>query len=247
MNPPHLIDTHCHIDLFKDPAGIIAEVERQGIYTIAVTNAPFVYRHTAELVSGCRYVRAAAGLHPELVASHGNQLPMLQPLLKETRYVGEIGLDYSTLDLGVRQAQRQVFSKILEWCSEDHEKILTVHSRRAASDVISAVNDLRCKVILHWFSGSNKELDKALNTGVYFSVNPAMATSIKGSSLISRIPRDRILTESDGPFVKISGQVADPTAIGAVIHKLGDLWKISIMETRRQIYDNFRALLKSSQ
>lgn len=244
MESAHLVDAHCHIDLFERPAEIVAEAERHKVYTIAVTNAPFVFRHTAELVAGCRYVRAAAGMHPELVATHGKQVEMLRPLIKETRYVGEIGLDYTTTDEKARCAQREVLSRILGWCAEDENKILTLHSRRAAADVISAIGDsFACRAILHWFTGSPKEVERAAACGFYFSVNSAMIQSEKGKSLIARMPIERVLTESDGPFVKFSGKVAKLANVGHATEVLSTLWKLSIEETRRTIFENFRSIL----
>jgi TatD DNase family protein len=61
--------------------------------------------------------------------------------LAETRFVGEIGLDYVTSDRELRRRQREVFSQILARCAEHRDKVLTVHSRRSASDVIAATGE----------------------------------------------------------------------------------------------------------
>lgn len=246
MSDSFLVDTHCHIDLFQDPVKVVAETDEHRVFTIAVTNAPLVYRHTADLVSGSRYIRPAAGLHPELVATHGDQLEMLPELLNETRYVGEIGLDYSVPDGSGRIAQRKTLGRILEWCSADGSKILTLHSRRAATDVISALGTSFSKrSIFHWFSGTNKELEKACSLDCFFSVNLAMISSAKGANLISRMPVDRVLTESDGPFVKVHGEQARPANIGRVIDKLASIWGTQSDEARHRVYRNFRTLLGS--
>ena len=70
-----LFDTHCHVDLYPDPVGLVREAERRGIYTIAVTNTPSVFPATAAIVKGCRYVRPALGLHPQLAAERRGELP----------------------------------------------------------------------------------------------------------------------------------------------------------------------------
>src|SRR5579864_1932918 len=92
------VDAHCHIDLYQAPRKTIEQAETDRIYTIAVTNAPSVFAHTAALVAGSRYVRAAIGLHPELVHSHRHELENFRHYLTQTRYVGEVGLDYMILD-----------------------------------------------------------------------------------------------------------------------------------------------------
>lgn len=242
-----LVDTHCHIDLYKNPAEVVRETERSKVYTIAVTNAPFVFKHTAELVAGCRYVRAAVGLHPELVATHGSQVEMFRPLLRQTRYVGEIGLDYTTTDENLRRRQRNVLERILGWCADEGGKILTLHSRRAAVDVISMVgNSFEGTAILHWFTGATKEIEKAVANGMYFSINPAMVFSNKGRALISAMPIERVLTESDGPFVKLAGRECKPENLSVVVKELTDLWNLPLQKVQERIYDNFRSILKKN-
>lgn len=238
------VDTHCHIDLYPDPAKVIAELEREKIYTVAVTNAPFVFRHTAKFADGSKYIRAAVGLHPELVATHSDQVDKLLPFLKETRYVGEIGLDYVTSDEGLRRKQRKVLETIVGWCADQKNKILTLHSRRAASDVINIVgNNYPGKVILHWFSGSSKEMELATSYGMYFSVNSAMMTSGKGSSLVSKMPVERMLTESDGPFVNVDGKNSQPLIIRRAIEGLALVWDKPFEEAKSIVFNNFCDML----
>jgi len=239
-----MVDAHCHIDLYPDPENVVAESEAGRIYTIAVTNAPSVFHYTASITANHKYIRAAAGLHPELVQSHGRELNLLWPLLEQTRYVGEVGLDYSTTDQSVRRAQRDVFTQILERCSGYRNKILTLHSRRAAGDVIAAVgNDYPGKVILHWFSGSGAELERAAGFGMYFSVNTSMVNSKKGQALIAKMPADRVITESDGPFINVVNEPARPHHMERVIERLGLLWGLSFEESRARVISNFRGLI----
>ncbi len=242
------VDSHCHLDLYDNPAEIIAQAEARSIYTIAVTNAPSVFFHTAQLTADCKYVRAAVGLHPELVHSHGREIDHMRTLLQQTRFVGEIGLDYQTADQTRRRNQRDILSSIVAWCAEDGNKILTLHSRRAAADVIATVGSgFPGVAILHWFSGTVKELDKAVHAGFYFSVNQSMIASAKGRSLIERMPRDRVLTETDGPFVKIGSRPAHPQDVSEVVKQLADVWRLSEEFAAQQVLQNLSVLLQDSQ
>jgi TatD DNase family protein len=240
-----LVDAHCHLDLYENPEQVIAETESRQTFTLAVTNAPSVYFHTARLTAKCRYVRPALGLHPELVHSHGHEVQQIPDLLKTTRYVGEIGLDYQTSDLDQRQAQRKVLTSILKWCADHGDKILTLHSRRAAADVISCLGEaFPGKAILHWFSGSARELDCAVTNGLYFSVNPSMVRSEKGRALVLRMPAERVLTETDGPFVKAGGRVARPKDVLEVIEQLGIIWSLPTENASERVLQNLRSLLQ---
>ena len=139
---------------------------------IAVTDAPSVFTHTATLVARCKYVRPAIGLHPELVHSHKHELEAFHSYLPQTRYVGEVGLDYSTTNEEIKSAQRYgCWARFANWVNECGDKVLTKYTpRRATRDVISIFERDQC--------------------------------SEAGRALVLRMPRDRVLTETDGPFVQ---------------------------------------------
>lgn len=240
-----LVDAHCHLDLYgEDEADVIEEIERRRVHTIAVTNAPSVFSHTRDVARGRRYLYAAVGLHPELIASHGHQLEQMWPLLAAARFVGEIGLDYVTSDSRLRRQQREAFSQILAQCAECGHKVLTVHSRRSASDVLSAIGtDFPGTVILHWFSGTTGELERAVSAGCWFSVNPAMLRSKRGLELVRQMPKKRVLTETDGPFVQVEGRASRPPDCEKALAALGTLWGLPVSDVTRCVADNFRTVI----
>lgn len=73
---------------------------------------------------------AALGFQPELAYEYQDQLPVFLKNIDVTRYIGEVGLDFSTKDLKNKQVQITVFTDIVQNCSEKKNKILTVHSRK---------------------------------------------------------------------------------------------------------------------
>lgn len=240
------VDAHCHVDLFPSPADLVAEADAERVLTIAVTNAPFVFDHTRELARRSAFVHPALGLHPELVQSHGGELGKLCERLKEVRFVGEVGLDYGTTDRALRAQQRRVFETVLEACARAGSKVLTVHSRRAASDVVQAIGrGFPGGIILHWFTGTVRELERAAAAGAYFSVNAAMFESKNGRSLIAAMPRDRVLTESDGPFVRRAGHPASPRNMRLVVDALARQWQLPSDDAARTIRGNFIACVGS--
>lgn len=242
--PPRPLDTHFHLDLYPDPKGLLREMAERGCRGIAVTNAPFVFGHTMALAASYPGVEAAIGLHPELAVEREGELGSFRTLLPQTRFVGEVGLDYVSTDDRVRRVQRRVFGEILALCAAAGDKVLTVHSRRAATDVIAAVGpDFRGTVILHWFSGSQKELDRAQACGYYFSVNLAMTHSNSGQSLIRRMDASRVLTETDGPFLKIRDVPAKPWQAAESLPYLAEVWGCTTEDAARQVDDNYAAAL----
>jgi TatD DNase family protein len=237
------VDAHCHIDLYEFPERIIALADEQRIYTIAVTNAPSVFAHTAQLTAGSKYVRPAIGLHPELVHSHKHEIDLFRRHLGETKYVGEVGLDYTTSDENVRLAQREILSTVADWVSQCGDKVLTIHSRRAVADVISILSGAKARMILHWFSGTSKELERAIASGFFFSVNSAMLNSAAGRKLVVQMPRDKVITETDGPFVKDGRGLANPTTVKATLAQLADLWGEPLAIVHADILGDFRRIV----
>ena len=105
----NLFDTHFHLDLQKDRAAAIRQIEEQRIYTIAVTNLPDLYRKEKTEVAS-KYIRYALGFHPELVHQFPSQIPLMWEWLPEARYIGEVGLDFVDASLG---KNKRLFS--LSW------------------------------------------------------------------------------------------------------------------------------------
>jgi TatD DNase family protein len=222
-----LVDFHCHLDLYPDPAAVIAETDAAGIYTLAVTTTPRAWLQNLKFTANAKKIRVALGLHPQLVADCAHEIELWEHHLPETRYVGEVGLDagprfYRSLDL-----QKQVFERILTRCADAGGKILSIHSVRSAKTVLDMIEThlppSRGRVVLHWFTGSKSEACRAVDLGCYFSVNLAMLSNERTTAVVAELPADRLLTETDGPFTHVAGRPAQPRDIGAVIDEMAAL------------------------
>ena len=206
-------------------------------------------RANRDLAARTRHVRAALGLHPQLVAERAGELALWEEYLPQARYVGEVGLDaaprfYRSLDL-----QKQVFENVLRCCAKAGGKILTVHSVRAATAVLDLIEAYlppeRGRVVLHWFTGSPAEARRAAALGCYFSINAEMLRTDRGRKLVATLPVDRLLTETDGPFTKIDGHVAAPTDVMAVVNSLSDVLESLPSTISCRIKSNLRELTVS--
>jgi TatD DNase family protein len=114
-----------------------------------------------------------------------------------------------------------VFEKIISSCNDAGNKVLTVHSRRAEKEVISIIGQaFSGKVILHWYSGGLKEIEQAIVNGFYFSINYAMTQSENGRKIIDHIPIERILLETDGPFIKVNHRPSTPLVVNLILNKV---------------------------
>lgn len=243
-----LVDLHCHLDLYPDHQAAVMDAEEAGVFTLAVTTTPRAWPRNHELAQRTKHVRAALGLHPQLVAERASEIELWDRYLPETRYVGEVGLDagprfYKSLDL-----QKQVFQHVLQRCAESGDKVITIHSVRAVKAVLDHVESFlphsRGKVVLHWFTGSKAEAQRALELGCYFSINAAMLGSERHASMTAVIPLDRLLTETDGPFTKTGERPSRPTDVGLVVEALGRLHGMAASAVAAKIRANLRALLE---
>lgn len=239
-----MIDFHCHLDLYPDPATVLDGIDSRGTYVLAVTTTPKAWRGTAALVGKRRRVRIALGLHPELVAKRHHEVALLCGLLGETRYVGEIGIDGSPPHRSSIELQASVFDRILGACAAAGGRVMSIHSRNAATLVLDGIERRPAAgvPILHWFSGTMRELARADALGCWFSVGPAMLRSRKGRELAAAMPADRMLTETDAPFGRDGNDPLMPWQAFDCLGELADLKGVSVEVLRRQMIDNLRRL-----
>jgi TatD DNase family protein len=239
-----VIDLHAHIDLYPDPVVTTKECVDRNLFVLSVTTTPSAWSGTAALAKDTVRIRTAIGLHPQLAQERQRELPLFGELLPRTRYVGEIGLDGGPELKGTWDVQRRVFDEILRMCSAAGGRVMTIHSRRAATPVLDslAARSEAGLAVLHWFSGSRRELQRAIDQGCWFSVGPAMLAGEKGRAMTAIMPPDRILTESDGPFAQIDGRPLFPWDVQAAENALADIWDITGEEVRLRLKENLRQL-----
>jgi TatD DNase family protein len=243
--PP--IDLHCHLDLYPDPAAAVRRCRELGAYVLSVTTTPKAWRGTLALAHGNARIRTSLGLHPQIVHERMAELPLFESLLPETRYVGEVGLDGSPEWRAHWREQARAFDQVLRWTGAAGGRVITIHSRRAANDVLDALArrpDAGIP-ILHWFSGSKAELERAVAMGCWFSVGPAMLLSNRGRALAAAMPPDRVLTETDGPFAAVRKRPLDPAEVNHALSGLAALWNVSEDEAGDTMLASFRRLVST--
>lgn len=241
-----MIDFHAHLDLYPDPHGIVLEIAERGMYVLSVTTTPSAWRGTSALGTPGSRIRTALGLHPQIAHERISELPLFDLQLHETMYIGEIGLDGGPGFKQHWQSQLTVFDHILNSCRVAGGRIMSIHSRRAVSAVLDRLEAHPGAgiPILHWFSGSKRELQRAIALGCWFSVGPAMLISEKARALVRDMPRDRVLTESDGPFAQIGERDAKPWDVSLATAQLADLWGgITESDVERLLSSNLRRLV----
>jgi len=247
MNTP-LVDMHCHLDLFPDYRQAIKQAERAAVHTVAVTTTPRAWPHNNELMSGLRYIRPALGLHPQLVADNPQrELALWDRYLADAVFVGEVGLDAGRAYAAYLPQQQRVFEHILRACADAGGKILSVHTVRGAATALDMIEELlpadRGRVVLHWFTGTPAQASRAVDLGCYFSVNLPMLNTARGRTLLTTLPVDRLLTETDGPFTTADTAPARPPDVSRCLALLAQLLKTTTAHLGARVFSTYQQLI----
>lgn len=239
-----LLDTHCHLDAYNDPLTELERANHSGVHVVAVTEDPGRYRILRTRLGRRPGVEVALGYHPMRAGSLGaGDLLRFLRLLPYANWVGEIGLDFSRRAISTKTAQLHAFEAIL---AEPRLRTtpVTVHSRGAERDTITRLAQARIPAILHWYTGPLGPVEDALAAGMYFSINPAMLASRNSATLLPRLPVDRVLLETDGPYTRLRSRETTPADIAAIIGALASLWQVSEQHAHATVCTNQQELLQ---
>lgn len=231
-----LVDTHCHLGdaRFDDDRDDVVDSARSaGVgHVIVVADSEPTTRSALELAT-LYGLSATAGVHPHVADSWTDEIAeSIERSIVDPRVVavGETGLDYH-YDNSPRQVQRSVFAAQLELAAK-HAKPVVVHSRSADEDMAAMLRDSDARVVLHSFSSGESVLEVGLERGDYISFS-GMVTfrSWNGADAVRAVPLDRILAETDAPYlapVPHRGKRNEPAFVLEVANRLAELKEVDV-------------------
>ena len=222
-----MIDTHAHLDACAEPADDL--VERAGtagvarILTVGTTIESC--RDALRLADRHEGVFAVLGVHPHEAGSpDAERLDELRALLADANAVavGETGLDFYR-DYAPRDRQQQLFDAELEFASE-LQKPVVVHTRAATIQTASALAAFDGTVVLHCFSDAAL-LPVALERRYYvsFAGNVSYPRAEHLRAAAAAVPADRLLAETDSPYLAPQARRGHPNEPANVVHTLAAL------------------------
>jgi TatD DNase family protein len=219
-----VIDTHAHLDACEDPPDALIERARAAGVDRIVSVGTGIDSCRAALEIAGRHggVYAALGIHPHQAGrAEVTRLPELRELLGHERAVavGETGLDYFR-DYAPRDRQQALFAAELALAAELGKPVV-VHTRAADEDTVAALASFAGTVVMHCFSAPPL-LDVALERRYYvsFAGNVTYPKAYDLRACARAVPADRILAETDAPYLSPQPRRGRPNEPANVVHTL---------------------------
>lgn len=269
-----MIDAHCHLNFHRfqnDTDQVIKDALEKGVRMIVNTGTSIPSsRQAVELAQKYPELYAIVGIHPHHADKADQEfegeiqsdwLEKLTELARQPKVIGigEIGMDYwnyRTNGIVDRNLQENAFRLQIELSIQLHLP-LQIHTRLAWDDTLSILSDYKNELqdvpgMFHCFSGSIEFTRKVLEMGFYVGfdgnityggIPPGEDTAL--GDLVEYVPVDRILTETDSPFlapVPLRGSRNVPQNVIIVTEFISNRKKIPLSKLEEIIHDNFSAV-----
>ncbi len=251
-----LVDTHCHIDgaeYDRDRAEMIARAGRAGVRLLVnMGDSLESSRRSVELAARYKNVYTGVGVHPEeafpFTQADDDRLAAWAGEIGVVA-IGEIGLDYYwEKDQDRRQLQRDIFIRQLA-LARDLNLPVCIHDREAHGDLLKILQTegKGNRGVVHCFSGSLEMARELLKLGWYLGVDGPVTykNAKKGLEVVREIPLDRLLLETDSPYLTphpYRGRRNEPGLVRLVAEKIAELREIPLAELAAQTTRNAREI-----
>ncbi len=261
-----LFDVHAHLTderLAAREAEVLANARAAGVTTIVANGLhPADNEAVKALAQRDALVKPAFGLYPvdavlpemralgveyeradlePVTAEEG--IAWLEANVAEAVAVGEIGLDHHWVPESLWERQEQVFRKLVR-LAIDTDKPMIVHSRKAEKRMAEVLaEEGATRVNWHCFGGKVKLGLRVGQSGHWLSIPANVAKSESFRLLLSRLPRDKVLLETDCPYLSPDREkLNEPANVRGTMSYAADAWGVPEERVVAQLEDNFEAL-----
>ncbi len=235
-----LVDTHAHMGfptVLKDIEGAMARAEEKGVGIVNCCLSP----QELEATRGFEQLYLTIGCTPYRLQDFDRQHGLIEENIDVAAAVGEIGLDYHWVkENGGREKEKENFIKLLD-LAKQHDKPVLVHSRNAEKPALDILEKSGARAIMHCFSGSLKEAERAIGLGYLISVPANVVRSRQKQEFARKLPLESIVLETDSPYLAPEPKtVNEPANVAVSARKIADLREISFEEVAEQTTKNAR-------
>ena len=254
-----MIDSHCHIndELFKNnPAEYIKDAGKMGVFEFLVVGFDEKSSELAlEIANKNKECFAAVGIHPSDVKnSLPGDLKKIKELATQNKAIaiGEIGLDYYwDKDETIKAQQREFFVKQIDIANELNLPI-SIHCRDAIEDCLRILkeNPVKRGGIMHCYAGSLELAPEFIKLGFLlgFGGTVTFKNSIKPKEVISKIPADSYVLETDAPYLTpdpYRGKPNHSSYLYLVRNKIAELRGVTPEQVEKETTENFNRVFKN--
>ena len=258
-----MIDSHCHLadeTFASDLEQVIDRCKEAGLERVLVILEAGNAKEAAQAERVEQLwpdVRFSIGVHPHQAHQFADDPERAATLVREqfaatpsARAVGEIGLDYH-YDYSPRDVQHAVFRAQVR-VARELDRPVVIHTREADDDTMAILREEgggTLRGVLHCFTGTDALADAGLALGFYISL-AGILTFPKAESLrqtARRVPLDRLLTETDSPFlapVPYRGKRNEPAYVARVVATLAEMHQEPAADMARRTASNFHTLFR---
>ena len=250
----NIFDSHSHYDDEKfndDRDELLLNMKEKGVCGI-IHAATDIKSSETGIAFTQKYpdFYTAIGVHPECIDGlQDDYIKQLEKLAENEKVVaiGEIGLDYYWTK-ETREKQLEIFENQLILAKKLNLPVI-IHSREATQDCMALLNKYKPKGVVHCFSGSAETAKEILKIGMCISFTGVLTfpKSLKAQEALSVIPMDRLLLETDCPYmapVPNRGKRCDSSMIAFTAEKVAELKGIPAQEVLNITTDNTKRLFK---
>lgn len=254
-----LFDTHAHYDadaFDADRLELLASMPGRGVELILNPGCDVPSSRAAvELAERFPFVYAAVGVHPEECGGWtGGELEALRELARrpKVRAIGEIGLDYYWEENPPRELQKEVLHAQLE-LAEELDLPVIIHDREAHGDCLEIVRaHPKVTGVYHCYSGSLEDAKVLVKLGwmLSFTGSITFKNARKAPEVIAWLPMDRIMVETDSPYltpVPYRGKRNDSGYVRLVAEKIAEIKGLDPEEVARITLENGRRFFRIAQ
>ncbi|HEY8514297.1 MAG TPA: TatD family hydrolase [Candidatus Binatia bacterium] len=262
-----LADVHAHLThprLANDAEAIVARARAAGVTTIVVNGLnPADNEAVRALAQRCPGVRPAFGLYPvdavlremrELdvpyprdgeVATAEEGVAWVREHVDEALAVGEIGLDGHWVPEALWPRQEEVFRALVALALEADKPII-VHTRRRERRCLEILDEMGAeRVNWHCFGGKVALARRIAERGHYLSIPANARRSESFTRMLETLPRDRVLLETDCPYLSPDRERAsEPADVAGTAAFAAELWGVSLDEVAARVAENFARLFR---
>ncbi len=247
-------DSHCHLydeSFIKDFNDVLNRAKNAGVMKMVTVGIDEPTSNSAaNLAHKFEGIYASVGVHPHNADQFdGETIDHLVKLSQQPKVVawGEIGLDFNRMYSG-RKQQESCFVRQIEVAGNLHMPII-LHERDTEGALLEILNTHRNSfgaAVVHCFSGNEHELGKYLEMGLYIGITGIISILKRGKQLrglVKNIPSDRILVETDAPYLvpvpqKNKTRRNEPAFVKDILLKLGEVRQEDAKMLSKQLWDN---------